>query len=50
MKIYNVFYFKFLNLVVINSLFNQKNSLFIIIIVKNKNKSVIENILNFKKS
>ena len=37
-KIYNVFYFKFLNLVVINSLFNQKNSFFKIIIIKNKNK------------
>ena len=37
-KIYNVFYLKFLNLVVINSLFNQKNSFFIIIIVKNKKK------------
>ena len=37
-KIYNVFHFKLLNLVVINSLFNQKNSFFIIIIVKNKEK------------
>ena len=26
MKIYNVFYFKFLNFVIINLLFNQKNS------------------------
>ena len=38
MRIYNVFHFKFLNLVVINSLFDQKKSFFIIIIVKNKNK------------
>ena len=37
-KIYNVFHFKFLNLVVINLLFNQKNFSFIIIIVKNKEK------------
>ena len=37
-KIYNVFHFKFLNLVVINLLFNQKNFSFKIIIVKNKNK------------
>ena len=37
-KIYNVFYFKFLNLVIINSLFNQKNLFFKIIIVKDKNK------------
>ena len=36
MKIYNVFHLKLLNLVVINSLFNQKNSLFKIIIVKKK--------------
>ena len=38
MRIYNVFYFKLLNLVIINSLFNQKNSLFKVIIVKNKKK------------
>ena len=38
MKIYNVFYFKFLNLAVINSLFNQKNSFFKVIIVKDKEK------------
>ena len=37
-RIYNVFYFKLLNLVVINLLFNQKNFFFIIIIVKNKEK------------
>ena len=49
-KIYNVFHLKLLNLVVINSLFNQKNPLFIIIIVKDKKKWIIENILNSKKS
>ena len=38
MKIYNVFHFKFLNLVVINLLFNQKNFFFKIIIVKDKKK------------
>ena len=38
MKIYNVFHFKLLNLVVINSLFGQKNSFFTIIIVKDKEK------------
>ena len=38
MKIYNVFHFKFLNLIVINSLFNRKNLSFKIIIVKNKKK------------
>ena len=38
MKIYNVFHFKFLNLVVINLLSNQKNPFFKIIIIKNKNK------------
>ena len=48
-KIYNVFHFKFLNFVVINSLLDQKNSFFIIIIIKDKEKWVIENILNFKK-
>ena len=37
-KIYNVFHFKLLIFVVINSLFNQKNSFFKTIIVKNKNK------------
>ena len=37
-KIYNVFHFKFLNLVVINLLFNQKNSSFKVIIVKDKEK------------
>ena len=37
-KIYNVFHFKLLNLVVINSLFNQKNSFFKVIIIKNKKK------------
>ena len=38
MKIYNVFHFKLLNLVVINSLSDQKNSFFIIIIIKDKEK------------
>ena len=38
MRIYNVFLFKFSNFVVINLLFDQKNSLFTIIIVKNKEK------------
>ena len=37
-KIYNVFYFNLLNFVIINLLFNQKNSLFKVIIVKNKKK------------
>ena len=37
-KIYNVFHFKFFNLAVINSLFNQKNPFFKIIIIKNKKK------------
>ena len=37
-KIYNVFYFKFLNFIVINSLPDQKNSFFKIIIVKDKEK------------
>ena len=36
MRIYNVFHLKLLNLVVINSLSNQKNSFFKIIIVKDK--------------
>ena len=49
MKIYNVFHFKLLSLVVINSLFEQKNSFFKVIIVKDKKKWIIENILNFKK-
>ena len=38
MKIYNVFHFKLLNLIIINSLSDQKNSSFTIIIVKNKEK------------
>ena len=38
MRIYNVFHSKLLNLVVINSLFNQKNPSFKIIIVKDKKK------------
>ena len=38
MKIYNVFYFKLLNLVIINSLLNQKNCSFKTIIVKDKKK------------
>ena len=38
MKIYNVFHFKLLNFIVINLLFNQKNSSFKVIIVKNKKK------------
>ena len=37
-KIYNVFHLKLLNLAVINSLLDQKNSFFTIIIIKNKNK------------
>ena len=37
-KIYNVFHFKLLNLVIINSLFDQKNFFSKIIIVKNKEK------------
>ena len=48
-RIYNVFHFKFLNLVVINSLFDQKNSSFKVIIVKDKKKWIMKNILNFKK-
>ena len=35
-KIYNIFYFKLLNLVVINLLFNSKNFSFKVIIVKDK--------------
>ena len=38
MRIYNVFYFKLLNLAVINSLSDQKNSSFKIIIIKKKEK------------
>ena len=37
-KIYNVFHFKLLSLVVINLLFNQKNPSFKVIIIKNKKK------------
>ena len=37
-KIYNVFHFKLLSLVVINSLFYQKNPFSKIIIVENKKK------------
>ena len=37
-KIYNVFHFKLLSLVVINSLFEQKNSFFKVIIIKGKKK------------
>ena len=38
MRIYNVFHFKLLNLVVINLLFDQKNFSFKVIIVKDKKK------------
>ena len=38
MRIYNIFHFKLLSLAVINSLFEQKNSFFKAIIVKNKKK------------
>ena len=38
MKIYSVFHFKLLSLAIINSLFNQKNSFFKVIIIKNKEK------------
>ena len=38
MKIYNVFHFKLLYLAVINSLSDQKNSFFKIIIIKDKKK------------
>ena len=48
-KIYNVFHFKLLNLVVINLLSDQKNSFFKVIIVKDKEKWIMKNILNFKK-
>ena len=37
-KIYNVFHFKLLSFVVIKLLFNQKNSFFKVIIVKDKEK------------
>ena len=37
-NIYNVFYFKFLILAIINLLLNRKNSFFIIIIIKEKKK------------
>ena len=49
MRIYNVFYFKLLNFVVINLLSDQKNFFSKIIIVKDKEKWIIEDILNFKK-
>ena len=49
MRIYNVFHFKLLNLVVINSLSNQKNPSFKIIIIKDKKKWIMKDILNFKK-
>ena len=48
-KIYNVFYLKLLNFIVINLLSDQKNSFFKIIIIKNKKKWVMKDILNFKK-
>ena len=38
MKIYNVFHFKLLSLVVINLLSDQKNSFFKVIIIKDKKK------------
>ena len=38
MKIYNVFHFKLLNLIIINSLSDQKNFSFKVIIVKDKKK------------
>ena len=37
-KIYNVFHSKFLNIAIINLLFNQKNPSLTIIIISNKNK------------
>ena len=49
MSIYNIFHFKLLNLVVINLFSDQKNFFFKIIIIKDKKKWIIENILNFKK-
>ena len=48
-KIYNVFHFKFLNLIIINSLFDLKDSSLKTIIVKDKKKKKIENILNSKR-
>ena len=48
-KIYNVFHLKFLNLIVINSLPDQKNPSFKIIIIKDKKKWIMKDILNFKK-
>ena len=48
-KIYNVFHLKLLSLVVTNSLSDQKNPFFKVIIVKDKKKWIIEDILNFKK-
>ena len=38
MRIYNVFHFKLLNLIVINSLSDQKNSSLKVIIIKDKKK------------
>ena len=49
MKIYNVFHPKLLHLIVTNSLSDQKNPLFKVIIVKDKKKWVMKDILNFKK-
>ena len=49
MRIYNVFHFKLLILVIINLLFEQKNLSLKVIIVKNKKKWIIEDILNFRK-
>ena len=48
-KIYNVFHFKLLNFIVINLLFDQKNPSPKVIIVKNKKKWIMKDILNFKK-
>ena len=48
-RIYNVFHLKLLNLIVINSLPDQKNSLFKVIIIKDKKKWIMKDILNFKK-
>ena len=49
MRIYNVFHPKLLNLVVINSLSDQKNPSSKVTIVKDKKKWIMKNILNFKK-
>ena len=49
MRIYNVFHFKLLNFIVINSLPDQKNPSFKVIIVKDKKKWIMKDILNFKK-